>query len=306
MKTILQIVRLVAFLAVAFPISSSGAQVPAASKGSQAQSKVHAGLVLRGSDVLNAKVFSAQGAELGYLRDVVVDPKTGQISHAVVGSRGWQGLGEQFAIVPWHLLSQDEQKAENYVIDTDTVNFTGAPTFQRNQWATVIQPDYLAKIDKYYASPNPRPTSSEQPTTLQAFIASTVAQAGQAIAKLFQPGQQTSQAQPAKQAEEHPRKLLQIEPRPRFSRSDQAHAEKKEDKKEKTDGTQSKPATAGALASTKSRHPSSTSLADSSRKSRQSKATKHRRTSCHASRHSSMSSRSSHERGRCKCTKHKG
>lgn len=151
------------FAAVASPPPT--AQIPTPPSGSQAQRSDHPGITLRTSDVINAKVFSLQGEELGRIRDALFDPKTGTISHAVLGMGGWQGIGEKLAIIPWQLIKQDEQRTENYVLQVDREKLRTAPTFESNQWATVIQPDYLAKVQSYYmAASQPQPPPELQTT----------------------------------------------------------------------------------------------------------------------------------------------
>ncbi|RYD67195.1 MAG: PRC-barrel domain containing protein, partial [Verrucomicrobiaceae bacterium] len=187
MKTILKNVWIAGVLA-ASPLSQPVfGQVLAATPGSQPQA--HPGLLLRASnDILNAKIFSSQGDEIGHIRDVLLNPKTGQLSHVVVGIGGWQGIGEELAIVPRQLVTQDEQHADTYILAADTEKFKSAPVFKQDQWATVVQPDYLAKIDRYYAGgPQVRQSSNAS-----------------------QPQQMTAKAPPAatapKPPEEQPRK----------------------------------------------------------------------------------------------------
>lgn len=162
MKTIVQmaVAAGLLFAAATSPVSvAQNASPPPASTG---QSDVSTELILRGSDILNAKVFSQQGEELGHVRDFLLEPKTGNISHAVLGMGGWQGIGEKFAIVPWNLIKQDQQKAENYILQADREKFRTAPTFERDQWATVLQPGYLTKVQQHFSAPSVQPPQQQQ------------------------------------------------------------------------------------------------------------------------------------------------
>lgn len=153
MKTIVQMAAATGLLFAVATSPLSVAQNTSPPPASPGQSNVSQGLILRGSDILNAKVFSQQGEELGHVRDFLLDPKTGRISHAVLGMGGWQGIGEKFAIVPWNLIKQDEQTAENYILQADREKFRTAPTFERDQWATVLQPGYLTKVQQHFSAP---------------------------------------------------------------------------------------------------------------------------------------------------------
>lgn len=163
MKTLVHIAVVTGILFTAATTSPGAAQSSNPSSANSTQSGAYPGLMLRGSDVLNAKVFSQQGEELGHIRDFLLDPKTGDITYAVLGSGGWQGFGEKYALVPWPLIKQDEQRAENYILQADREKIRTAPTFERDHWATVLQPGYLAKVQEHFSAASQPQQASQTP-----------------------------------------------------------------------------------------------------------------------------------------------
>jgi sporulation protein YlmC with PRC-barrel domain len=54
--------------------------------------------------LLKVPITTADGAQLGHLDDVLIDPKEGQITMAIVAAGGRFGLGGRFIALPWPML----------------------------------------------------------------------------------------------------------------------------------------------------------------------------------------------------------
>src|SRR4030095_12358023 len=53
------------------------------------------------SAIIGARVNSAHGKDLGEVDQLLVDMKTGKVTHAVIGVGGLAGIGEKHVAVPW-------------------------------------------------------------------------------------------------------------------------------------------------------------------------------------------------------------
>lgn len=204
MKTLVHLAVVTGIVFAAATASPGVAQTSSPPSTNSTQSSAYPGLMLRGSDVLNAKVFSQQGEELGHVRDFLLDPKTGNITYAVLGSGGWQGFGEKYALIPWSLVKQDEQNAENYILQADREKIRTAPTFERDHWATVLQPGYLAKVQEHFsAAPQPQQGSQAPGSQPSQSTAGTAPEASP------QPQQQQAQQRPRKETQQTAQKQRQ-------------------------------------------------------------------------------------------------
>ena len=54
--------------------------------------------------LLGMPVTTADGARLGQLNDVLIDPTEGRITLVIVAAGGWFGLGGRFVVLPWPML----------------------------------------------------------------------------------------------------------------------------------------------------------------------------------------------------------
>ena len=135
------------------------------------------GNIVRGSKIVGAKLFNTKGEQMGTIDDVLVNPKTGKVSYAVLGAGGFLGLGDKKTIVPRSIVQQDQQNPEAFVTTTEKQRLQQAPNFQgEDQWAMVTQPDYLKKIQAHFGV-------SQQQTDTQAQQQQQAAQQAQAEAQ---------------------------------------------------------------------------------------------------------------------------
>ena len=119
--------------------SSTGS---ATQKSNQASGQYH-----RMSNLIGAKVQSAQGENLGDIKDVVVNQK-GQIQFAVLGMGGFLGLGEKLTPVPWSMLQSSGEKT--FSLNADKAKLQAAPTIDSNQWSQFDSQQYTSQIYSYY------------------------------------------------------------------------------------------------------------------------------------------------------------
>ncbi|MFZ2450191.1 MAG: PRC-barrel domain-containing protein [Methylovulum miyakonense] len=99
--------------------------------------------ISRASKIIGTKVKSPTGESLGDIKELVVDPLTGQVVYAVVSFGGWFGLGNKLFALPWSALNWARDK-EYYVLDLDKDTLKKAPGFDKKHW-----PDSTNKWDQW-------------------------------------------------------------------------------------------------------------------------------------------------------------
>jgi sporulation protein YlmC with PRC-barrel domain len=57
--------------------------------------------VIESNRLIGMKVVNAEGKNIGEIDQLMVDPKTGKVSHAVIGMGGMLGVAENKLVVPW-------------------------------------------------------------------------------------------------------------------------------------------------------------------------------------------------------------
>ncbi len=101
----------------------------------------------KAGDVLGTDVYGSDGQKLGDLRDLVVDTRTGKITHAVVASGGILGFGANLRPVPADAVTHGEDRLTLNIGET---RWEQAPVFTRDQLLTLNQENRMQEIASFY------------------------------------------------------------------------------------------------------------------------------------------------------------
>lgn len=100
----------------------------------------------RGSALIGMKVQDSQGQQLGSVKDIVIDPRTGQITHAIVNHSAGSG-SQSMTAIPWR-AAQGMIRSNAIVIDQSKLQ--SAPHFQGSQWPDLSQQNWSDAADRYW------------------------------------------------------------------------------------------------------------------------------------------------------------
>lgn len=70
------------------------------------------------SKVEGAPVFGSDGEALGHVHALMVNKRSGQVTHAVLKTGGVMGFGAQYQLLPWSSLDFDGD-LDGYVAESD-------------------------------------------------------------------------------------------------------------------------------------------------------------------------------------------
>jgi sporulation protein YlmC with PRC-barrel domain len=115
--------------------SKESAALAAASNKSMQQ-------VSRASKIIGAHVTNAKGENLGDIKELVLDPQTGQVVYAVVSFGGLLGVGDKLFALPWQALHWTGDKGY-YALNEEKSTLTNAPGFDKKHW-----PDSSSRWDQ--------------------------------------------------------------------------------------------------------------------------------------------------------------
>lgn len=101
---------------------------------------------LVGNDVYNLKQ-----EDLGDIKDIMLDMRTGRVSYAVVAFGGFLGMGEKFFAVPWQALKLDTEN-KRFTLDTDRERLEKAPGFDKDNWPNMSDISWQRDIHSYYGT----------------------------------------------------------------------------------------------------------------------------------------------------------
>jgi sporulation protein YlmC with PRC-barrel domain len=99
---------------------------------------------LIGNDVVNSK-----NENLGDIKEIMLDMRTGQVSYAVLAFGGFLTLGEKLFAVPWSALKLDTTN-KCFVLDVDQERLENAPGFDSDMWPNMADATWQKGINDFY------------------------------------------------------------------------------------------------------------------------------------------------------------
>ncbi len=89
--------------------------------------------VLTAKSIIGDNVENLKGENLGTIKDLMIDLKTGKIDYVVLQFGGFLGIGDKLFAIPFQALKVDDKK-EVFVIDRDKEYLEKAPGFDQEHW----------------------------------------------------------------------------------------------------------------------------------------------------------------------------
>ncbi len=113
---------------------------------------------LMGADTLvGNEVFNQKGEDLGDIKDIMLDMRSGKVGYAVLSFGGFLGMGEKLFAVPWNALTLDTEN-KRFVLNVEPDRLRSAPGFDKDKWPNMADQSWAKEIHSYYGT---KPYSDE-------------------------------------------------------------------------------------------------------------------------------------------------
>ena len=110
------------------------------------------GPALMGADtLLGDDVYNHSDEQLGDIKEIMLDMRSGQIAYAVLSFGGMLGMGEKLFAVPWERLSLDTIN-KRFVLDVDKDQLKNAPGFDKNNWPDMASDAWNQQLEDFYGN----------------------------------------------------------------------------------------------------------------------------------------------------------
>ncbi len=146
MKTVMKITTLICCTAVAIGLTTSSA--------AEKKDDLHpSGKLMKGSNVVDAKLFDQHGKQIGQIDDVLFDENSGGMTHAIVAVGGWLGIGDKDSAVPWKFIHPSKDNTAAFVLTVDQSRLKDSDHFDKNNWPVTDQNWYGKNYQHYGLTP---------------------------------------------------------------------------------------------------------------------------------------------------------
>ena len=110
------------------------------------------GPALMGADTLiGDSVVNGQEENLGDIKEIMLDMRTGQVAYAVLAFGGFLGMGEKLFAVPWQALHLDTVN-KRFVLNVDKQRLSSAPGFDPDAWPDMSEVGWANQIHSFYGT----------------------------------------------------------------------------------------------------------------------------------------------------------
>jgi len=115
---------------------------------------------LMGADtLLGNDVYNDKDEDLGDIKEIMLDMRSGRVSYAVLSYGGFLGLGEKLFAVPWNALTLDTVN-KRFILKVEKERLADAPGFDSDHWPNMADPTWANEIHSYYGT---EPYVSDRP-----------------------------------------------------------------------------------------------------------------------------------------------
>ena len=98
---------------------------------------------LMGADTLIGNdVYNHKDEDLGDIKEIMLDMRTGKIAYAVLTYGGVLGMGEKLFAVPWGALTLDTVN-ERFILNVEKATLDVAPGFDSDNWPDRADPAWV-------------------------------------------------------------------------------------------------------------------------------------------------------------------
>jgi len=107
---------------------------------------------LMGADTLVGNdVYNHKGEDLGDIKEIMLDMRTGTVSYAVLSFGGFLGMGEKLFAVPWNALTLDTA-SKRFVLNVEKASLENAPGFDKDKWPDMADQSWAQQIHSFYGT----------------------------------------------------------------------------------------------------------------------------------------------------------
>jgi len=108
------------------------------------------GPAVMGANTLDGNdVYNAQGEDLGDIKEIMLDMRSGRVAYAVLAFGGFLGMGEKLFAVPWSALKLDTEH-KRFTLNVDKDRLKTAPGFDADQWPNMADTAWEKSVHTYY------------------------------------------------------------------------------------------------------------------------------------------------------------
>ena len=120
--------------------------------GAGSKARKGPGPELMGADTLVGNdVYNLKGEDLGDIKEIMLDMRSGRIGYAVLSFEPFLSMGEKLFAVPWKALTLDTEH-KRFTLNVEKDRLKDAPGFDKKHWPDMADQNWQKEIHSYYGT----------------------------------------------------------------------------------------------------------------------------------------------------------
>ncbi|MES2935773.1 MAG: PRC-barrel domain-containing protein [Pseudomonadota bacterium] len=103
--------------------------------------------------LIGNSVRNLQDEDLGDIKEIMLDTRTGEVAYAVMSLGGVFTIGEKLFAIPWSALTLDTAN-HGFILDIDKERMENAPGFDTDDWPDMADQTWANHVHTYYRGPS--------------------------------------------------------------------------------------------------------------------------------------------------------
>jgi sporulation protein YlmC with PRC-barrel domain len=99
--------------------------------------------------LIGEEIINNQSEDLGAIKEIMLDMRTGKVAYAVMSFGGFMGVGDKLFAVPWAALTLDTVN-KRFVLDAEIPHLVNAPGFQKDAWPDMNDAAWVNELHSHY------------------------------------------------------------------------------------------------------------------------------------------------------------
>ena len=109
---------------------------------------------IRASNIFGTRVVNAKGDNLGEIKEIVIDPRSGRVAYAVISFGGFLGMGIKLFAIPFgaleYQITKSDLVASQYVLNISIEQLKAAPGFDPDNWPLMDDEKWHRDLHDFY------------------------------------------------------------------------------------------------------------------------------------------------------------
>lgn len=107
--------------------------------------------VMGAGTLVGNDVYNYEDDELGTIKEIMLDMRTGRVSYAVLAFGSFWRMGEKLFAVPWSALRLDTEN-RRFTLNVPKDRLKGAPGFDSDHWPDMADKSWANELHSYYGT----------------------------------------------------------------------------------------------------------------------------------------------------------